>query len=84
MLVTSRDSLAGLVAREGAHRVELDVLPHADACHLLAELIGARAATAHHAVAKLANLCGCLPLALRIAAERASNNVQLPPIQPMT
>ncbi|GIH10006.1 XRE family transcriptional regulator [Rhizocola hellebori] len=71
VLVTSRDSLAGLVASQGAQRIDLDVLPHAEACHLLTELIGGRAQSSPQAVAALADQCGCLPLALRIAAERA-------------
>ncbi|MGH3155286.1 MAG: NB-ARC domain-containing protein, partial [Streptosporangiaceae bacterium] len=34
-VVTSRDALAGLVARDGASRLELDLLPPADAVSLL-------------------------------------------------
>jgi DNA-binding SARP family transcriptional activator len=42
VLVTSRDALAGLVARDGAVRLELDPLPLGDAVELLRTLIGAR------------------------------------------
>ena len=35
MVVTSRDALAGLVARDGATRLDLDLLPLADAVGLL-------------------------------------------------
>ena len=41
-LVTSRDTLAGLVARDGAQRLDLDLLPMADAVGLLRALIGSR------------------------------------------
>ena len=41
-VVTSRDSLAGLVAREGAVRLDLDLLPAAEAVSLLQALIGER------------------------------------------
>ncbi|MGW5051822.1 BTAD domain-containing putative transcriptional regulator [Actinokineospora sp. NPDC004072] len=61
-VVTSRDSLAGLVAREGARRVVLDRLPVAEARGLLTALIGAPAP-------ELAERCARLPLALRVAAE---------------
>lgn len=44
VLVTSRDSMAGLVARHGGHRIELPLLPMADATELLRELIGDQAA----------------------------------------
>jgi DNA-binding SARP family transcriptional activator/tetratricopeptide (TPR) repeat protein len=70
-LVTSRDSLAGLVARDGARRLDLDLLPLADAEDLLRSLIGGRAAADPAATRTLARLCGRLPLALRVAAERA-------------
>jgi DNA-binding SARP family transcriptional activator/Tfp pilus assembly protein PilF len=71
VLVTSRDSLAGLVARHGARRLELDTLPAADAIALLRTLIGRRADTQPEATATLARQCARLPLALRVAAELA-------------
>ena len=69
VVVTSRDMLAGLVARDGAHRVLLDVLPSGDAVALLQALIGPRADAEPQAAARLADICCCLPLALRVAAE---------------
>lgn len=71
VVVTSRDSLAGLIARDGARRLDLDLLPVKDAAALLRELIGERAAADPAAVAELAEHCGRLPLALRVAAELA-------------
>jgi tetratricopeptide (TPR) repeat protein len=71
VLVTSRDMLAGLVARDGARRVVLDRLPGADANTLLHNLIGPRAAAEPDAVTALADRCARLPLALRVAAELA-------------
>jgi DNA-binding SARP family transcriptional activator len=71
VVVTSRNQLRGLVAREGARRVTLDRLDRTDAVTLLTDAIGAtRAATDPGAVAELAGLCGDLPLALRILGER--------------
>jgi DNA-binding SARP family transcriptional activator/tetratricopeptide (TPR) repeat protein len=72
VVVTSRDSLAGLVARDGARRLELDLLPLADAVALLQQLIGGKADASPGAVAELATQCARLPLALRIAAELAA------------
>ncbi|GIG89942.1 ATP-binding protein [Plantactinospora endophytica] len=72
VVVTSRDRLAGLVARDGARRVDLDLLPLPDAVALLRHLVGARAEAEPEAVATLAHLCARLPLALRVAAERAA------------
>jgi DNA-binding SARP family transcriptional activator len=71
VLVTSRDTLAGLVAADGARRLDLDVLPLADSVALLRSLIGPRADHEPEAVAALAERCARLPLALRIAAELA-------------
>ena len=68
-VVTSRDALPGLVAREGAARLDLDLLPMDEAVGLLRELIGEPARTAPDAVAALAGYCCRLPLALRVAAE---------------
>jgi DNA-binding SARP family transcriptional activator len=69
VVITSRDSLAGLVARDGATRADLDRLPAADALDLVRRLVGARADAEHAAVAELVDRCARLPLALRIAAE---------------
>ncbi|MFI5957431.1 BTAD domain-containing putative transcriptional regulator [Cryptosporangium sp. NPDC051539] len=68
-LLTSRDALGGLVARDGARRLALEVLPEADAVELLAHVLGAdRVEAEPEAAAELAAACGHLPLALRIAA----------------
>ena len=68
VMVTSRDALAGLVARHGARR--LDLLPPEDAVTLLGRLIGDRVAAEPDAAVTLAGQCAWLPLALRIAATR--------------
>jgi DNA-binding SARP family transcriptional activator/tetratricopeptide (TPR) repeat protein len=69
VLVTSRDRLGGLVAREGAVRLRLDTLTPAESLALLGRVLGpARIAAEPDAAARLATLCGHLPLALRIAA----------------
>jgi len=68
-LVASRDRLDGLVAREGAHRLALDVLPAVEARALLVRMLGAeRVGAEPTAVDDLARVCAYLPLALRIAA----------------
>ncbi len=78
VLVTSRDSLPGLVARDGARRLELDVLPAADAIALLRALIGERVEADPAAARTLAEQCARLPLALRVAAELAAARPQIP------
>jgi DNA-binding SARP family transcriptional activator/tetratricopeptide (TPR) repeat protein len=78
MVVTSRDSLAGLVARDGARRLDLDLLPRGDAVGLLRELIGARVDADPGAAAALAEHCARLPLALRVAAELAVARPDVP------
>ncbi|MEJ3742707.1 BTAD domain-containing putative transcriptional regulator [Actinomycetes bacterium KLBMP 9797] len=71
VIVTSRDSLAGLVAVHGAHRIDLDLLPAGEAIGLLRRLIGARVEAEPEAATTLAEQCARLPLALRVAAELA-------------
>ncbi|WP_051798378.1 ATP-binding protein [Streptomyces sp. NRRL S-337] len=78
-VVTSRDDLSGLVAQQGALRVRLETFPAAEAITLL------RTATAEYRgrdrradLAELARLCARLPLALRIAAERAASWPSMP------
>ncbi|WP_157641070.1 ATP-binding protein [Longispora albida] len=65
-LVTSRNTLTGLIARDGARRLSLGPLPPGRAAALLNQIIGARANPAD--MEPLAEACGRLPLALRIAA----------------
>jgi DNA-binding SARP family transcriptional activator/tetratricopeptide (TPR) repeat protein len=72
VLITSRDSLPGMVAVHGAERLNLDLLPLPDAVGLLRRLIGARVDREPSAAADLAAACARLPLALRIAAELAA------------
>jgi DNA-binding SARP family transcriptional activator/Tfp pilus assembly protein PilF len=71
-IVTSRDTLAGLVARDGARRIDLDVLADADAVNLLRTLVGDRVNAEPYAAAALVEYCCRLPLALRVAAELAA------------
>jgi tetratricopeptide (TPR) repeat protein len=76
-LVTSRDSMRGLVARHGAVRVNLDLLAMDEALQLLRTLIGTRVDDEPEPAARLAERCARLPLALRIAAELATNRPSL-------
>ncbi|MEV6969820.1 tetratricopeptide repeat protein [Hamadaea sp. NPDC051192] len=71
VVVTSRDSLAGLVAIDGAYRVDLALLSDKESAVLLGRLIGRRAQAEPATVALLAEQCARLPLALRVAAELA-------------
>jgi len=68
-LVTSRDRLAGLVARDGAQRLYLDVLPVNEAVDLLRCLLGDQVDADPVAAAAMATRCGRSPLVLRLAAE---------------
>ncbi|MEV8633903.1 BTAD domain-containing putative transcriptional regulator [Streptosporangium sp. NPDC051023] len=68
-VITSRDHLAGLVARDGAVPVPLGVLASGEAVALFGKLLGDERLFAEPDVAlELARACGYLPLALRIAA----------------
>jgi tetratricopeptide (TPR) repeat protein len=79
VVITSRNRLDSLVVREGAHRIELDVLPFEDAVGVLV-CRGSpdRVAAEPEAVARLVELCAGLPLALSIVAARAANQPKLP------
>ena len=77
VLITSRSSLAGLVARFGGAIERLDGLGPAESVGLLSALVGAdRVAAEPAAAAALADLCEHLPLALRIAAARLLTRVK--------
>ncbi|WP_317846063.1 ATP-binding protein [Nocardiopsis quinghaiensis] len=79
VLVTSRDRLSGLVAGQGAQRLTVRTLSSAQAVDLLTHATsGHRGGDTPHEVTELARLCGRLPLALRIAAERAASRPHMP------
>jgi DNA-binding SARP family transcriptional activator/tetratricopeptide (TPR) repeat protein len=79
VVITSRSQLTGLAASNGARLITLDVLTPAEARQMLAARIGAAVAAAEpDAVSEMANLCGCLPLALAVAAARAAARPHLP------
>jgi len=68
-IVTARDRMTGLIARDGACPVVVRPLPETDAAALLVTSMGERGGgEAAEVVAELAGLCAHLPLALRIAA----------------
>ncbi len=79
VLVTSRNQLTGLAARNSASLITLDVLTAAEARQMLIARLGAsRAAAEPAAVAQITDLCGHLPLALAVAAARAVARPKLP------
>ncbi|MCE6997224.1 transcriptional regulator [Saccharothrix sp. S26] len=79
VVVTSRDSLPGLIVGHGAAHVPLDVLSGAEAHAILAERLGAvRVGEEPGAVEELVGLCGGFPLALGIAAGHACTRPCLP------
>ncbi|GAB3124248.1 hypothetical protein GCM10027160_45450 [Streptomyces calidiresistens] len=78
VVVTSRNSLAGLVIREGAKRVPIDVLSPEESVELLTGAIGSsRVEQERESALRLAELCGHLPLMLRIVGERAASRPYL-------
>ncbi|CAL9504499.1 Regulatory protein AfsR [Actinosynnema sp. ALI-1.44] len=78
-LVTSRNTLSGLVVGHGAHRVPLGVLTAADSRALLGTWIGERRLDAEPAAAReLVAHCAGLPLALSIVAARAHTYPDFP------
>jgi transcriptional regulator with XRE-family HTH domain len=79
VLVTSRNQLAGLAAADGARLVSLDAFTHDEAVQLLTARVGtSRAAAEPEAIDEIAGLCACLPLALAVAAARASARPRFP------
>jgi DNA-binding SARP family transcriptional activator/tetratricopeptide (TPR) repeat protein len=78
VVVTSRDSLTGLVALHGAHRVAVDRLPGADAVALLRRLVGTRVNAEPEAAVALTERCARLPLTVRLAAELAASRPATP------
>ncbi|MEY9859768.1 tetratricopeptide (TPR) repeat protein [Catenulispora sp. GAS73] len=79
VVVTSRSRLSGLTTRDGARRISLGLLDSATAVDLFQAATGEyRSLDDAGQVAELAELCARLPLALRIAAERAAARPLMP------
>jgi DNA-binding SARP family transcriptional activator/tetratricopeptide (TPR) repeat protein len=77
VLVTSRNLLTGLVARDGAQSVILGLLPAEQARELLVDRLGpARVAAEPDAVEDIVMHCVRLPLALAIVAAHAATHPQ--------
>ncbi|WP_158641284.1 ATP-binding protein [Amycolatopsis eburnea] len=78
-IVTSRSHLTGLAIRHGARRRTVETLTEAEAIRLLTETTkDYRSGDDPADVAELARLCAHLPLALRLAAERAASRPGMP------
>jgi DNA-binding SARP family transcriptional activator/tetratricopeptide (TPR) repeat protein len=79
VLVTSRHQLTGLVVRDHAQRITLDMLATVEARELLTSFLGKeRVAAEADAVEEIIRRCAHLPLALSIAAARAGTDPALP------
>ncbi|MFF0245272.1 BTAD domain-containing putative transcriptional regulator [Streptosporangium sandarakinum] len=71
VVITSRDSLRGLLVTHDVRLIVLDVLQADEAVALLNKILGAdETGDDADLIAELARLCGYLPLALRLAAAR--------------
>ncbi|MDG4820533.1 BTAD domain-containing putative transcriptional regulator [Asanoa sp. WMMD1127] len=79
ILVTSRHRLAAVSAYHSVRHVELDALAAGEAQALLTRVLGAeRVAAEPDATDRLAQLCGRIPIALRVAAARLSGRPRQP------
>ncbi|MFE4694963.1 BTAD domain-containing putative transcriptional regulator [Streptomyces sp. NPDC056749] len=79
VIVTSRNRLAGLVAVDGAHPLNLAVLSVPEARALLARRLGhGRVAAEPEAVEEIIAHCARLPLALAVTAARAAIRSSFP------
>lgn len=76
-LITSRNRLEGLIASDAAVPVPVDILEPPDGTALLAGVLGEERVLAEPVAARrLAELCGGLPLALRVTAARLAGRPQ--------
>ncbi|WP_283137936.1 AfsR/SARP family transcriptional regulator [Rhizohabitans arisaemae] len=76
VLITSRNRLGGLA---GVRRTDLDVLDPDEAVELLVRIVGADRVAAEEPVAReIVELCGRLPLAIRIAGARLATRQRWP------
>jgi tetratricopeptide (TPR) repeat protein len=78
VLITSRETLSGLVIHQDATVIGLDLLTRAESVRLLSELVGPRVGKETTVAERLVDLCGRLPLALRVVAENARVRAEVP------
>jgi tetratricopeptide (TPR) repeat protein len=79
VLITSRDQLTSLIAREGAQPMTLKVLSDEEAVELLTRRLDARRVESDRdAVQELIKLCARLPLALGLVTAHAATHPDLP------
>ncbi|SCD88826.1 DNA-binding transcriptional activator of the SARP family [Streptomyces sp. di188] len=75
VLVTSRHTLPGLVARDGIRRITVDALDDDEALTLLGRLLGPERIEAESLAAMaLGRYCGGLPLVIRVLATRLAQH----------
>ncbi|WP_063758866.1 ATP-binding protein [Streptomyces sp. NRRL S-340] len=78
-IITSRNRLPGLAAREGASLISLDVWTRQEALAALAARIGEERCRAEPSAAdRLVELCGYLPLAVAVAGAQLSVTPEMP------
>jgi DNA-binding SARP family transcriptional activator/tetratricopeptide (TPR) repeat protein len=78
VVVTSRDRLTGLIARNGARRLTLGALSAEEAVMVVERVVGSRRVLAEpEATRQLAGECSRLPLGLRIAAANLADQPDL-------
>ncbi|WP_309114727.1 NB-ARC domain-containing protein [Saccharothrix sp.] len=78
VIVTSRQRLSGLAVHYSAHCLTVDMLGDADSVALLRDVVGPERVDAERIAAeRIARLCGGLPLAVRVAAERVAASSHL-------
>jgi DNA-binding SARP family transcriptional activator/tetratricopeptide (TPR) repeat protein len=74
VLVTSRSRLPGLISKDGAVWLSAEPFTESESVTLLRKVLGSQRVSAGQAAAvRIAGRCACLPLALRVAAERAAH-----------
>lgn len=83
-LVTSRDHLGGVLARENAHHLALRPLQPDDGVTLLRSLSGDPEAADRDALRRVADRCAGLPVALRVAALRLRQDTVPTGLDPAT
>ncbi|ALG06377.1 helix-turn-helix domain-containing protein [Kibdelosporangium phytohabitans] len=77
-LLTSRTDLAGLTLRHAGDRITLGRMSLMESLALLRTVLGRRVDREYSAARALVDLCGRLPLAVRIAAQRAAGALPQP------